>query len=218
MPRDVTVIIPQRGQAKLTRQCLAGLAQHEPTARVIVVDDGSPDDAAEQVEQLTSDNLTLIRSAPQGLTAAWNLGIAAATTCWIVLLNNDVLIQEPWLEQLLAPLRSGTAHVTGARWRTERQLPPDVLARLPTTRLLEGWCLAFSRQTWERLSGFTSSLHLYWSDTDFQCRVVREFGRSALQAVDNLPLQHLGHATTRHESDRHSRWRADRGRFLNLWT
>jgi GT2 family glycosyltransferase len=217
-PDDVTVIIPQRGGADLTRQCLAGLFQHEPDiGEILVVDDGSPDGSADKVEQFAPGPVTVLRAEPQGVTAAWNRGLSAATKRWVILLNNDVLIHGPWLEKLLQLLRDGTAMIAGARWRTERMLPQSLLLQSPATQLLEGWCLALARETWQRLGGFESSLRLYWSDTDFQWRAVQHYGDSALHAVDNLPLEHLGHSTTRQSSDREALWRADRQRFIEIW-
>lgn len=218
-PDDVTVIIPQRGGADLTLPCLAGLFRHEPVVgEVLVVDDGSPDGSANNVERSAPGPVTVLHTDPQGVTAAWNLGLAATMTRWVVLLNNDVLIHGPWLERLLQPLGDGTAVIAGTRWRTERMLPQSLLHRSSATQLLEGWCLALTRETWQQLGGFESSLRLYWSDTDFQWRAVQHFGDSALHAVDNLPLEHLGHRTTRQSSERSALWRADRQRFIEIWT
>lgn len=218
-PEDVAVVIPQLGRADLTLQCLAGLFRHEPDAsEVLVVDDGSPDDSADIVEQCAPGPVTVLRTRPQGVTAAWNRGLAAATKRWVVLLNNDVLIHGPWLKSLLQPLRDRTALIAGARWRTERMLPQSLLHQSPATRLLEGWCLALGRETWQRLGGFDSSLRLYWSDTDFQWRAVQKLGDNALHAVDDLPLEHLGHRTTRQSPEHRATWHADRQRFLEIWT
>lgn len=218
-PDDVTVIIPQRCGADLTRQCLAGLFQYEPAiGEVLVVDDGSPDASADKVEQFAPGPVTVFRAEPQGVTAAWNRGLSAATKRWVVLLNNDVLIHGPWLERLLQPLGDGTAMIAGARWRTERMLPQSLLNQLPAVQLLEGWCLALAQDTWRQLDGFEASLRLYWSDTDFQWRAVQRHGDRALHAVDNLPLKHLGHRTTRQSPERSALWRADRQRFIEIWS
>ena len=216
---DVTIIIPQYGHAELTLQCLAGLQQHEPDrGEIIVVDDGSPDGAAQTVADQSPRPVTVLEQPQRGVTAAWNLGLATARTRWVVLLNNDVVVHGPWLEALLSPLTEGPACLTGPCWRIERLLPPDVLAALPITRVLEGWCLAGERELLRGMGSFNESLQLYWSDTDLQLRLVRDAGPEALQAALHLPLQHLGHRTTGRSFNSRRQWREDRERFLHLWT
>ncbi|HTN01228.1 MAG TPA: glycosyltransferase family A protein, partial [Planctomycetaceae bacterium] len=75
-PDDVTIIIPQRGGAALTRHCLEGLFRYEPdVGEVLVIDDGSPDDSAEDVERTSPTPVKVLRTEPRGVTAAWNLGL-----------------------------------------------------------------------------------------------------------------------------------------------
>ena len=222
---DVTIVIPQHGQSELTRACLQSLGEFESVRpRIIVVDDGSPDDSAALARGAVPEGGIVLEQPVQGITAAWNLGLAAAQTEFVILLNNDVLCRGPWIDALLAPLRNHTACLTGVEWRVELSLPPVVLERLGGQRFLAGWCLALRRQTWEQLGGFDESLRLYFSDTDIQGRLRsvawRPADTSALLAVNGLPLTHLGHRTAHARtlaSRCRSRWQSDRQRMLAKW-
>src|SRR5262249_7201472 len=89
LDRDVTVIIPQRNLAALTLACIQSLQRFEEI-KIVVVDDGSGDDSAEEIRWANLPNCGLIKQPPHGVTAAWNAGIRRAETQFVLLLNNDV--------------------------------------------------------------------------------------------------------------------------------
>jgi GT2 family glycosyltransferase len=142
-----------------------------------------------------------------------------ATTRFLVFLNNDTLSDGAWVDSLLRPLREQRAVVSGVRFRREQALPRDVLERLPVQTFLEGWCFAALRQDWADVGGFDETLRLYFSDTDFQARIVRSRGgdSAVLARVANLPLRHLGHQSTRRLPERSKVWREDRESFVRKW-
>lgn len=216
---SVTIVIPQRDGTALTRAAIRSLRQTDATRwPVIVIDDGS-DPPVSLADFAGLPEVRVQRHNASGLTAAWNAAVAASTSDLVVLLNNDVVATGPWVERLIAPLLSSTSdcRVAGVAWRDERRFPTRP-GGWPTGRLLVGWVLAFSRRTWLDVGGFREELRLYWSDTDFQLRVVEQFGQDSLQAVSSLPLRHLGHATTRRLADRRLQWQRDRGTFARLWS
>jgi Glycosyl transferase family 2 len=157
----------------------------------------------------------------RGVTAAWNAGITVAETDFVVLVNNDVIWQGAALDTLLQPLREQTAVACGVAWRREREWPTSLMDSVPAQPLLAGWCWAFSRTTWRTLRGFDSSLALWFSDTDFQLRLLQHAagtvtGHGPL-AVRSVPLLHGLHQTTLQLPDRRELWERDRRRFLEKW-
>jgi GT2 family glycosyltransferase len=217
---DAAVIVPQFGRFELTVACLSSFrAAHMDQPRFVVVDDGSAPGDIDAVERCLSARDTLVRQEHRGVTAAWNAGWQATEAEFLVFLNNDSLTQGPWLNDLLTPLACGEALMTGVEWRIERELVRRAIAGRERPLLLAGWCIAMRRDTLAGLGGFDPELELYFSDTDFQLRLMREHGDFAsLAVVPGLPLTHLAHATAHGLSDQHRQWLRDRRRFLRKWT
>jgi len=220
--REVSVIIPQHGQCGLTVAAIESLQRHHSRApEIIVVDDAS---SACERRQLQTAGLRGVQIVPagrhRGVTSAWNLGWRQTRRALAVFLNNDTVSTGDWLTDLSAPLRDGAARVTGVGFRQERHLPQAFRDRIGQSRVLEGWCFAIRREELERLSGFDERLRLYFSDTDFQCRILEQAGDrgACLSAVPSLPLTHLGHRSTRMLAWRSRQWEADRDFFVRKWS
>jgi GT2 family glycosyltransferase len=91
---DVSVIIVNYNTAALTRQCIASLFRHTSglDMEVIVVDNGSTEDAA--FLQQDFPQVRYIRSEEnKGFAGGNNIGIAAATGKYILLLNSDTYLE-----------------------------------------------------------------------------------------------------------------------------
>ncbi|REK26539.1 MAG: glycosyltransferase [Planctomycetota bacterium] len=218
--RDCTVVIPQHNEAHLTVECVRSLRRAEGmSCDVLIVDDGS-DSSQVRIVQRELPGERVLTQLHRGVTVAWNHGARAASSRFLVFLNNDTLSRGPWIDDLLAPLRSGEAVMTGVCRRRERAVGPELLARLPAQQFLEGWCFAAAASDVERARGFDESLRLYFSDTDVQLRLLEEagLGGEALQIARGLPLSHAGHCSTRMLPDRRKIWRRDRERFIEKWT
>ncbi len=220
---SATLIIPQFERPELTRSCLLSLQRHEGSSwPVIVVDDGSRHDVRRLDEMRDRPQFARFVSVRhRGVTAAWNAGITLAETDFVVLVNNDVIWQGAALDTLLEPLRNQTAVACGVAWRRERDWPASLADSVPAQQLLVGWCWAFSRTIWRTLRGFDTSLALWFSDTDFQLRLLQHAAgttecRTPL-AVRSVPLQHGSHQTTKKLGNRRELWQRDRRRFLEKW-
>jgi GT2 family glycosyltransferase len=166
------------------------------------------------------DELQVVEQPHRGVTAAWDLGARQASTPYLVFLNNDTIVEGPVVDRLVGPLRDGRAVVAGCETRCEARLPRSVAARLPSAEFLAGWCFAVVARHFESAGGFDETLELYWSDTDFQARVLRDcgVGHQELECVHNLPIRHLRHRTAHTLDDHREQWHRDRGRFFRKWS
>ncbi|MFN0028454.1 MAG: glycosyltransferase family 2 protein [Acidimicrobiales bacterium] len=90
---DVTVVIPTKNRRMLLRRALGtALAQERVSVEVIVVDDGSEDNTANDVRHCEDLDVRLIRhETSRGLPAARNAGIALARAPWVAFLDDDDL-------------------------------------------------------------------------------------------------------------------------------
>jgi GT2 family glycosyltransferase len=215
---DATIVIPQHDRSELTLAVVRPLRRWEPRCwPILVVDDGSSAEAAAELEQLPAD-VQLLRQPHRGVTAAWNLGLEHVTTPIVVLLNNDVLIDGAWVEQLIGPVRCGTAAVSGVELRRERAVPASVLQRVGRSDFVAGWCWAFRMEDARSIGGFDPTLWLYFSDTDLQVRLLANARSSAnIALVGDSPVRHIGHRSTRLLPGRGAKWHSDRARFIAKW-
>ena len=90
---EVSVVVPTHNRSGLLAQTLHSvLWQRGVDLEVLVVDDGSADDTAEMVAGLADPRIRLLRhDHPQGVSAARNRGVAAASGRWLAFCDDDDL-------------------------------------------------------------------------------------------------------------------------------
>jgi GT2 family glycosyltransferase len=102
-----SIIIPCWNQLEFTQQCLAALMKNTRRPwELIVIDNGSTDATGAYlagVRDMASVPVTLISNSTNlGFPAAINQGLQVARGEYLVLLNNDVVLTNDWLDQLVA--------------------------------------------------------------------------------------------------------------------
>ena len=102
-----SVIIPSWNQLEFTRQCIAALVRHTRRPwELIAVDNGSTDGTAlylSGVQDAAAVPVIVISNKEnRGFPAAINQGLQQARGEYLVLLNNDVVVTDAWLDQLIA--------------------------------------------------------------------------------------------------------------------
>ncbi len=102
-----SIIAPCWNQLEFTRQCIAALVRHTRRPwELIVVDNGSTDGTAfylSGVQDAAAVPVIVISNKEnRGFPAAINQGLQQARGEYLVLLNNDVVVTDAWLDQLIA--------------------------------------------------------------------------------------------------------------------
>ena len=102
-----SVIVPCWNQREFTRLCVQGLLRHTRRPwELIVIDNGSTDGTGEYlagVQDASGVPVTIIANAQNvGFPRAINQGLQAARGEYLVLLNNDAVVTDGWLDQLIA--------------------------------------------------------------------------------------------------------------------
>jgi len=99
---NVSVIIPNYNGAVFLRDCIISLLDHDRIPeQIIVVDNGSSDGSADIVRDEFPMITLLALKRNTGFTGANNAGLSAATGDFLVLLNNDCIVEDGWLCALL---------------------------------------------------------------------------------------------------------------------
>ena len=122
-PCDISVVIPLYNKAaEIARAVRSVLAQTLPPREVIVVDDGSTDGGAGEVERMASPLVRVVRQENRGVSAARNRGIAMASGRYVALLDGDDRWQPEYLEcvsALIARFPDCGAYGTGFMVETD---------------------------------------------------------------------------------------------------
>lgn len=116
---DVTIVVPTHGEPPELDRTLVALRADAPRVRIIVVDDASPAQEAEDLAATAARHHVelVVRSRNGGPGAARNTGLALVTTPVVAFVDRDVEPQPGWLEPLLAHLADPTVALVAPRVR-----------------------------------------------------------------------------------------------------
>src|SRR6185436_11716808 len=106
---SIAIIVLNWNGRDLTLDCLRSLAAvTTPHVRIIVVDNASTDGSSDAVRQRYGSRVTLVENAQNlGFAAGNNAGIRRALddgADYILLLNNDTVVAEDFVDRLLEPM------------------------------------------------------------------------------------------------------------------
>lgn len=134
----VSVIVPVYNTRKYILQCLESLQkQSYSDYEVILVDDGSPDDSAQIIDQFIADNALgnfhLVHKENGGLCSARNFGMGLAKGQWIAHVDSDDWIDPDYLSGMVEAIHETDADfcLTGFRAYDEISQKFDIWSDYP---------------------------------------------------------------------------------------
>ncbi len=189
-----SIIIPTYNQVEYLKQCLNSIADHTgPPYEIIVIDNASTDGTAEYLESIRGAVRYRILASNLGFAGAVNRGLMMAKGSTVVLLNNDTLVTERWLDNMLRCLSSDeqigmvgpvTNYIGGPQqidvpYQSTQEMHAFASAHnvsnpagwMATDRLV-GFCLLFRRELWERTGYLDEGYRIgNFEDDDYNIRV-----------------------------------------------
>ncbi|MFN3241686.1 MAG: glycosyltransferase family 2 protein [Planctomycetota bacterium] len=172
----MAIVIPcYRYASTLADAVGSAAAQTWPNLRIVIVDDGSPDDTAAIARRLIAANpgrrIELLSQPNQGLAAARNAGVRATDSPFVLPLDADDKLAPDTVEVLMAALRRSGADVATPNGRTFGDADAP-LVTLPVTRrrLVANNCLVYAslyrRELFDAIGGYRP-IALGYEDWDF---------------------------------------------------
>jgi glycosyltransferase involved in cell wall biosynthesis len=158
---ELSVVVPTLNGRDRLAACLDALAEHAPTAEVVVVNGPSADGTTGMVQDRDDVDI-LVEIADRGLNVARNAGLDRASGDVVALLNHTLTVEDGWLEAI-ADAIDDTDVVTGP---THEELRAGMTTQTVESRTIKGREVtyfngdnaALSRDALEALDGFDEYL------------------------------------------------------------
>lgn len=217
----VSIVVLTLNQLELTKICFESLYRHTTEFELVVIDNGSTDGTIDYLSALSRERKNVrvrFNRSNRGFAGGCNQGIAIATGEHIVLLNNDTIVTEGWLETLLRASDQPAVGIVGPRsnYVVGLQLVED--ARYDLDGLEEfarqwkarhfrqsrevnrviGFCMLIRREVIETIGGLDTSFGTgNYEDDDYCLRALVAGFR--ILVVDEVFIHHFGNATFKGE-------------------
>ncbi|GAC1593410.1 MAG: hypothetical protein NVS3B28_23320 [Candidatus Velthaea sp.] len=224
---------------QFTELAVSSIREHTSTPyEIIIVDNGSGPETIECLKKLQNVRI-IYNDRNMGFAHGCNQGIAAANGTHVVLLNNDVVVTDGWLESLLdAQRRNPTIGISAPRsnfvaghQRIYDAQYTDIAAmhtfaedrarrfkgRLYHTDRVIGFCLCMSRDAIDEVGGIDTRYPVgNFEDDDF-CLRVRAAGYEIVVCEDSF-IHHFGNVSFKANNvDYSSQLTTNWGIFAERW-
>ena len=157
MEITTTIIIPNYNGLKFMDECIRSLnAQTYPNFRTLVVDNGSTDGSVEWLKEHQIDTIFLPENT--GFSGAVNVGIKAADTPYVLLLNNDVRVDEYFVAEMVRAIGQ-SERIFSVSSRMIQMYHPDRLDDAGDMYSLLGW--AYQRGVGRDLTHYRRSSRVF---------------------------------------------------------
>lgn len=214
-----SIVVISYNNADLTRQCIESIVERTtyPNYELIVVDNASQDGTRDMLRALQRQirNLKLIiNDTNRGFAAANNQGIAQAEGEYVVLLNNDTVVTNDWLEALLRHLKNQQIGLVGPVTNSignEAKIAVDYsdlrdmhefaarhtvenAGRHFDISVLAMFCVAMRREVFNEIGALDEAFGVGMFEDDDYCRRLHSAGYRTVCAEDSF-VHHYGQAS-----------------------
>lgn len=201
---SVSIVIPLYNQLEYTRGCLESLRRttSDDAIELILVDNASSDGTVDYLQ--TVPGLVLIANQEnRGFAGACNQGIQAASGEWIVVMNNDVILSQGWLQGLLSAAAEHRLDMVSPAIREgSRNYDLEAYAKELTSRMrsvvrsgaVNGICFMAHRRVFETIGVFDENFRIgQYEDKDLFLRA--RLAGFRLGTVGAAFIHHFGSIT-----------------------
>lgn len=240
MPEFETLVgIPTLNGPGRLDMCLRAVMANTPLAQmraaVLVCDDGSRPDLLEGNKAVAASHGVpmLMNQQRLGVAESWNRltrhGAVNWGAKWAALINDDVEVQEDWLEALVFSVRENShagmvglnswQGVNSGNFRPPRRLDYNEATMCRGHGMLSscGYCFAFSVEKFNVVGGFDPRYFCFYEELDFSVALLKKGWPSYMLAYP--AVIHQGGATTSEPAnlDAQARLPESRAKFQAKW-
>ncbi|HEY1226537.1 MAG TPA: glycosyltransferase, partial [Ramlibacter sp.] len=214
----VSVVVLTYNNLQLTQDCLASLVRESDYAKleIIVVDNASKDGTPDWLRGWHAENPSakvILNEDNLGFAAGNNVGLAASTGDYLVILNNDTVVTRGWVRTMLRHLQNDpnaglvgpVTNNIGNEARVETTYGNDLAAMRPQAmrqtlthmgrhfrlRTAAFFCVMLPRSTYETCGPLCEDYGLGFFEDDDYCRRVEAAGLYCVCAEDVFVHHHL---------------------------
>lgn len=204
MNKILSIVIPVFNKYAFTKSCLNDLVKLPDNHEIIIIDNGSSDETQKELENY--DKVIYYRNDEnRGFAAACNKGYSLSSSDNVLFLNNDIRVKsnyENWTSPLIEKCNDGLVGPTMGQLDNNLNFVQEANKLLSGKSYMSGWCLAASKNIWEKLKIkrpaiktdmvpqiFSEDFFCYFEDTDLSFRA-RKLGINMF--VVDVPVVHFG--------------------------
>ena len=190
-----TISIAVHNNLELTKKCLESIFNYSKRFQVIVIDNASTDGTEEYLNSLSSKIDVINNKTNEGFIKAHNMALQFALGYYFVVLNNDLVVCEGWLEQFdRAFQKNKNLAICGLNNNCTSLTAEGLGFVSKNIEYIEASCLMIPTYLARKHGLFSNEfLFGYCEDVDLSLRM-RELGYNI--GVINLPIKHERAKTT----------------------
>jgi len=200
---DYSVTFACYNEVEYTKKCIESMARNnDDLSRLIVVDNNSSDDTQEYLQTLKVGKV-IVNKSNLGCGVAWNQGVMELQSEWSIIMNNDVIVSNDWINDLIKSAIDNDVRVISPSLM-EGEFDYDLeLAAVNAKKQMNGYirigdqhavCLAVHNSVWNEVGYFRASPYLLgYEDTLFFHELKNKGIKTAI--TSNSWLYHFGSIT-----------------------
>ena len=216
MPR-ISVVVLTYNNLHLTQACLTSLVEetHYSNLEIVIVDNASSDGTVEYLREFGAkfNNVKVILNDDNvGFSAGNNVGLAAASGDYLVILNNDTVVTPGWASTLMRHLQAdssvgligpvtnniGNEARIDTTYKDIALMPLEArnytlsnMGKIFAIKNVAFFCVMMPRSTYERCGNLCEEYGLGFFEDDDYCRRVEAAGLRIVCAEDVFIHHHL---------------------------
>ena len=243
-PIEASVIIPAFEHVEYTIAAVISLLEHGSSTRyeIVIGNNVSSDETADVFSAVGGLVRCITHELNEGFIRNCNLSARHASGRYVVLLNNDTIILDGWLDELLAPFKrfvdvgltgskllmpdgslqeaGGIVWQDASAWNFGRGQDPTLpeFNYVKDVDYVSGAAIAIPKQVWDDIGGFDERyVPAYFDDSDLAF-ALRAKGLRTLYAPGSQLIHHEGitHGTDVTTSTK-AYQEANRSKFIEKW-